>query len=110
MAGFYGALAFLATDASGTIDTITSHMRRTPSLMTTAQKIGVALLVTPIPLLMLDLVAWAAVRALVAPSTSSLQGLAVANVLFGIVGILAVLGVMIGMPAGLILLIVGKKK
>lgn len=78
--------------------------------MTTTQKVGIVFLATPIPLFIINFIVQIIVRASISPTEGSVQTLMVANMIFGIVGILAVLGILIGMPIGAILLVVGRKR
>lgn len=80
------------------------------------RKLGWFLLITPIPGLMLTLALYAIVSFVVSSiavgaDAPVLVGIgALINVLLGFLGILCVLGILIGMPVGLILLMTAKSE
>ncbi len=84
--------------------------------MSTQQKVGIALLVAPIPTLMVVLASYAIVNFVVQSIVMSGGGggsvvvASVINIFLGFLGILALLGIIIGMPVGAILLATGGKK
>lgn len=76
--------------------------------MTKMQKVGLVLVAAPIPLFILNLLLWFISRLIVPLELFRL--VQVLNVFFGLVGIVAVIGMMPGIPVGIILLIVGMKR
>lgn len=82
--------------------------------MNSQQKIGIALLAVPIPLLAITLACYAIFSFVIATmtdaSTSVLLLTNIVNVILSALGIVALIGIPIGMPIGAILLVMGAKK
>lgn len=76
--------------------------------MTKIQKVGLVLVAAPIPLFFLNFLLWFISRLIIPLEMFRL--IQIFNVFFGLVGFVAIVGMIVGIPVGIILLIVGMKR